>query len=70
MKKGIKKMYDFLFELTEYSDNEGEQILCEEPTLNDAWNTLINKHGFEKEELRFIEKMEVWEGELLGLDTY
>ena len=28
-----EKMYDFLFELTEYSENEGEQILCEEPTL-------------------------------------
>ena len=63
-------MYDFLFELTEYSENEGEQILCEEPTLENAWKTLIEEYGFEKRELRFLEKMETWEGELLGLDTY
>ena len=63
-------MYDFLFELTEYSENEGEQILCEEPTLENAWKTLIEEYGFEKRELRFLEKMETWEGEMLGLDTY
>lgn len=64
------KLYDFLFELTEYSENEGEQILCEEPTLEKAWNTLINKYGFECKELRYLEKMETWQGEILGLDTY
>lgn len=64
------KTYDFLFELTEYSDNEGEQILVEEPTLEQAWKTLVQGYDFQPEELRFIEKMEVWEGELLGLDTY
>ena len=65
-----EKMYDFLFELTEYSENEGEQILCEEPTIEKAWETLIKNYGFEKRELRFLEKMETWEGEILGLDTY
>ena len=65
-----EKMYDFLFELTEYSENEGEQILCEEPTLGEAWKTLIEEYGFEKRELRFLKKMETWEGEMLGLDTY
>ena len=64
------KDYDFLFELTEYSDNEGEQILCEEPTLEKAWDTLLNEYGFEKRELRFLEKMETWYGEMLGLVTY
>ena len=65
-----EKMYDFLFELTEYSENEGEQILCEEPTLEKAWETLIENYGFEKRELRFLEKMETWVGVRLGLDTY
>ena len=64
------KDYDFLFVLTEYSENEGEEILVECPTLEEAWDMLIDNYGFEKRELRFIEKMEVWEGELLGLDTY
>ena len=30
------KFYDFLFVLTEDSDNEGEQILCEETSLDAA----------------------------------
>lgn len=64
------KFYDFLFEFTEDSDNEGEQILVEETTLDAAWNTLVFINGFEYKELRFIERMEVWEGELLWLDTY
>lgn len=63
-------MYDFLFELTEYSDNEGEQILCEAPNLDAAYTYLTELHGFEYKELRFIEQMETWEGEMLGLDTY
>lgn len=63
------KDYDFLFELTEESENEGEEILVECPTLNDAYR-ILDAHGFEPEEYNFIEKMEVWEGELLGLDTY
>lgn len=64
------KFYDFLFELTEDSDNEGERILCEETTLDAAYNCLVYMYGFDYKELRFIEQMETWEGELLGLDTY
>lgn len=63
-------MYDFLFELTEYSENEGEQILCEAPNLEAACTYLTELYGFEDKELRFIEQMETWEGEMLGLDTY
>ena len=63
-------MYDYLFELTEYSENEGEQILCEAASLESALTILCWQHGFRCEELRFIERMETWEGELLGLDTY
>ena len=62
-------MYDFLFELT-CGDHEGEFILCEAENLYAAYSCLVFEHGFEYEELRFIEKMETWEGELLGLDTY
>ena len=51
------KFYDFLFVLTEDSDNEGEQILCEETTLDAAYNCLVNLYGFEYKELRFIEQM-------------
>lgn len=63
------KDYDFLFELTEYSENEGEEILVECPTLNDAYH-ILGTHGFKPEEYNFIEKMSVAEGEMLGLDTY
>ncbi len=63
-------MYDFLFELTEYSDNEGEQILVEAINLDFAWTILCELYGFQHNELRFIEQMETWEGEMLGLDTY
>lgn len=63
-------MYDYLFELTEYSDNEGEQILCEEPSLEDAWRRLIEECGFQPKELRYIGELSVEEGEMLGLDTY
>jgi hypothetical protein len=62
-------MYDFLFELT-CGDNEGEFVLCEAENLDAAYWCLVFENGFEYEELRFVEKMETWEGELLGLDTY
>jgi hypothetical protein len=62
-------MYDFLFELTEYSENEGEMILVECHSLSEAKRILI-QNDFSLEEVRFIERMETWEGELLGLDTY
>lgn len=63
-------MYDFLFELTEYSENEGEQILVECETLERAFKILIQENDFQTDEIRFLERMETWEGELLGLDTY
>ena len=61
--------YDFLFELTEYSENEGDKFLVECPTLNDAYR-ILGALGFEPEEYEFIERMSVAEGEMLGLDTY
>ena len=63
-------MYDFPFELTEHSENEGAQILCEAASLESALTILCWQNGFKRKELRFIERMETWEGELLGLDTY
>lgn len=62
-------MFDFLFEFID-GEWEGEQILCEESTLTDAWKTLCGTWDFERNELRFIERMSVEEGEMLGLDTY
>ena len=62
-------MYDFLFVLTEYSNNEGEEILVECETLNEAYH-ILGQNGFEPEEYDFIDRLEVWEGEILGLDTY
>ena len=63
-------MYDFLFELTEYSENEGEQILVECASLPEAWGILLDQYGFEKREFKYIMRMSVEEGEMLGLDTY
>lgn len=63
-------MFDFLFELTKYSNNEGEQILCEAPNLDAAYTYLTKLYGFEHKELRFIMRMSVEDGEMLGLDTY
>ena len=63
-------MYDFLFQLTEFSDNEGEQLLCEAASLESALTVLCWQYGFKRNELRFIERMSVEEGEWLGLDTY
>lgn len=64
------RFYDYLFELTEESENEGEQILCEETSLENAWNCLLNTHQFRKEELRYTDTLSTFEGEMLGLDTY
>ena len=64
-----KKMYDFLFVGAEGTDLEGEELLCEEPTLGQAWVTLT-LWGFTHEDLRFVRKMSTAEGEMLGLDTY
>ena len=62
-------MYDFLFELTEHSPNEGEQILVECDTLEDAYR-ILSDNGFKPCEYEYIERMTVTEGEMLGLDTY
>lgn len=63
-------MFDFLFVLTEYSDNEGEQILVECDTLEQAFKILIQQYDFQTDDIRFIERLSVEEGEMLGLDTY
>ena len=41
-------LYDFLFELTEGSDNEGEMILCEAENLDAAWACLVFDNGFDR----------------------
>lgn len=63
------KIWDYLFELTEYSDNEGEQILVEASSMGEACG-ILEEHGFDDEEYKYITKMSVLEGEMLGLDTY
>ena len=63
-------MYDFLFELTEFSENEGELILCEAAGLESALTVLCWQHGFQRKELKYLGRMSVEEGEWLGLDTY
>lgn len=62
-------LYDFLFELTEYSDNEGEQILVECNTLDRAWE-ILHQNGFADDEVKFIDRLSVEEGEMLYYDTY
>ena len=63
-------MKDYLFALTEYSENEGEYIFCEETSLDAAWECLLGNYGFRKEELRYVDEYEPWEAEILGYDTY
>ena len=63
-------MYDFLFELTEFSENEGEQILCEAASYKSALTILCWQYGFQRKELKYLGRMSVEEGEWLGLDTY
>ena len=62
-------MFDFLFELTEHSENEGEQILVECDTIEEAYGILAH-YGFNRNEVQYIEKMSVAKGEMLDLDTY
>lgn len=62
-------LYDFLFELTEFSDNEGEQILVECETLGDA-REILRDNGFTADEVKFLGRMSVELGEALGYDTY
>lgn len=63
-------MYDYLFVLTEYSENEGELLLVETTSIGEAYRLLIQTHGFRGEELSFVRRMSVEEGEMLGYDTY
>ena len=65
----MKKIWDFCFELTEESDNEGEVIFCENDTLEHAWNGLLDA-GFERDELRYVGKYTPEEAEILDYDTY
>ena len=62
-------MWDFLFKLTEYSNNEGKQILVECDTLNEAYH-ILGQNGFELEEYDFVDRMSIKEGDILDLDTY
>ena len=62
-------LYDFLFELTEFSNNEGEQILVECETLGGA-REILRHNGFHDDEVMFIDRMSMEEGEMLGYDTY
>ena len=66
----MKKIWDYCFELTEESDNEGELIFCETDTLEHAWNILHFNHGFGYDELRYVDKYTPEEAEILGYDTY
>ena len=63
------KIWDYLFELTEYSDNEGERILVEASSMGEACG-ILEDNGFDDEDYKYITKMSVLEGERLGLDTY
>ena len=61
-------MTDYLFELTEHSENEGERIFCEAMTLGEAWDILLEY--FSEEELEYIDEYSPEEAEILGYDTY
>lgn len=62
-------MWDFLFKLTKYSNNEGKQILVECDTLNEAYH-ILGQNDFEPEEYDFVDRMSIKEGDMLDLDTY
>lgn len=63
-------LFDYLFVLTEESDNEGEEFLVEETSLSRAILVIETELGLKENQYRFIEKMSTEEGEFLGLDTY
>ena len=64
-----RKIWDYLFVLTENSDNEGEEFLVEASSMAEACE-ILEEHGFDDDEYKYITKMSVLEGEMLGLDTY
>ena len=66
----INNLFDYLFVLTEESDNEGEEFLVEETSLPRAILIIQSELGLKENQYRFIRKMSTWEGEFLGLDTY
>lgn len=69
-KKGLKKMYkDYLFEIIA-GDGEGEEILCEAVSKEDAINILVYNYGFFEGELKYLGEYTVEEGEIMGIDTY
>lgn len=63
------RIWDYLFELTECSDNEGEKILVEASSMGEACG-ILEDNGFDDEDYKYITKMSVLDGEKLGLDTY
>ena len=63
------RIWDYLFELTEYSDNEGERILDEAFSMGEACG-ILEDNGFDDEDYKYITKISVLDGERLGLDTY
>lgn len=62
-------MWDFVFEFTS-GDWEGEQVLCEAESKQAAFHTMYDEWDFDPDELKFIKRISVEEGEALGLDTY
>lgn len=69
-KKELKKMYkDYLFEIVA-GDGEGEEILCEAISKEDAINILVYNYGFFEGDLKFLGEFTIEEGEIMGIDTY
>lgn len=69
-RKGENKMYkDYLFEIIA-GDGEGEEILCEAVSKEDAINILVYNYGFFEGDLKFLGEFTIEEGEIMGIDTY
>lgn len=62
-------MYDFWFEFSENSECEGEQFLVECDTLKMAYE-ILQQYNISKNEIKFLDRLSVEEGEWMGLDTY
>ena len=63
-------MRDYLFELNENSENEGEQFFVECESLAEAWRILTEDNDFAEEELTYICEYHPAIAEAIGLDTY
>ena len=58
---------DYMFEIIE----TGENIFVETGGgIKEAWRTLLDDYGFEKNELTFITRVPPEVAEMLGFDTY